>query len=138
MCSRCQRRHRRGKPLNCEECEQELQRKPVADGLPATEDVEQAAAVASEPGKPLSGRIRSFFEERMGRDFSDVRVHTGPQAQRSVRSINADAFTLGKDVAFAKGNYRPDTTEGKKLIAHELTHVIQQTGAEGSGLVQAN
>ncbi|MEF8817577.1 MAG: DUF4157 domain-containing protein [Salinibacter sp.] len=129
MCPRCRRRHRQGKPLNCEECEQELQRKPVADGLPATEDVEQATAVASEPGKPLSGRTRSFFEDRMGGDFGDVRIHTGRKAGRAARSIDARAFTLGNDVVFRSDMYRPGTRVGKQLLAHELTHVAQQSGA---------
>lgn len=130
MCPRCQRRQRRGKPLNCEECEQEVRRRPVADDLSATDDVEQAAAVASEPGKPLSGRTRSFFEERMGRDFSDVRVHTGGEADQAARSINAEAFTYESNIVFKGGNYRPDDRGGRRLIAHELTHVAQQSGSK--------
>lgn len=77
-------------------------------------------------GRPLTQSERSFFEPRFGRDFSEVRVHTGIQADRAARSIDAQAFTIGNDIAFAKGNYRPDTTEGKELMAHELTHVVQQ------------
>jgi len=126
LCSRCQRRHRQGKPLNCSECEQELQRKPEADGVPVAQGVEQAAAVASKSGRPLSVSTKSFFEGRMGSDFSDVRVHTGPKADQAARSIDARAFTLGSDVVFRSGEYRPDTQEGKRLLAHELTHVVQQ------------
>jgi len=128
MCPRCQRRYRQGKSLNCEECEQELQRKPEADSIPVAEGVEQAAAVAGEPGKPLSDKTKSFFEDRMGGDFGDVRIHTGTKADRAARSINAEAFTVGRDVAFRSGAYRPATTTGKRLLAHELTHVVQQTG----------
>jgi hypothetical protein len=128
MCSRCRRRYREGKPLNCEECERELQRKPETDGVPVPEGIKQAAAVVREAGKPLSDRTRSFFEDRMGRDLSDVRVHTGEKADRAARAIDARAFTLGSDVVFRSGEYRPNTRAGKQLLAHELTHVLQQTG----------
>ena len=79
-------------------------------------------------GRRLPPGERSFFEERFGRDLSDVRVHTGPEADAAARSIDAAAFTLGSDVAFASGNYRPGTERGRRLLAHELTHVAQQDG----------
>jgi len=130
MCPRCQRRHRQGRPLNCEECGAELQR--CEDGgdkdAKISGGVEQAAEVAREPGKPLPGRTRSFFENRMGRDFGDVRIHTGTKADRVARSINARAFTLGSDIVFRSGEHRPGTREGKHLLAHELAHVIQHSG----------
>jgi len=128
MCPRCQRRHRQGKPLNCEECEQELQRKQEAGDVPVAGGVDQAAVVTREPGKPLLDRTKSFFEERMGRDFGDVRIHTGGKADRAARSIDAQAFTLGNDMVFQSNVYQPGTREGKRLLAHELTHVVQQTG----------
>jgi len=93
--------------------------------------VEGAAADRIESlrgGKPLARSTRSFFEERFGRDFADVRVHTGPAADRAARSIGAEAFTLGTDIAFANGNYDPRSRAGTRLLAHELTHVVQQTG----------
>lgn len=77
-------------------------------------------------GKPLSPSERSFFEPRFGSDFSNVRVHSGPDADRAARSINAEAFTHGNDIVFRGGAYDPGTDRGKKLIAHELTHVVQQ------------
>jgi hypothetical protein len=126
LCSRCQRRYRQGKPLNCEECEEELQRKAEESGAASDGSVERAAAVADRPGRPLSASTRSFFENRMGRDFSDVRVHTGPDAERAARSVNAEAFTLRRDVVFRSGAYRPGLREGRRLLAHELTHVVQQ------------
>ena len=125
LCSRYQRRYRQGKPLNCEECEEELQRKPEERGAASDRSVEQAAAVAGESGQPLSASTRSFFENRMGRDFSDVRVHTGSKADRAAHSINAKAFTLSNDVVFRSGAYRPGSRGGRRLIAHELTHVLQ-------------
>jgi len=136
MCPRCRRRYREGKPLDCSECEQGLQRKPETDGVPVAEGVEQASAVARKAGKPLSDNTRSFFEGWMGRDFGEVRVHTGPKADRAARSIDAQAFTLGKDVVFRSGEYRPNEREGKQLLAHELTHVVQQARAQDSGTLR--
>jgi len=77
-------------------------------------------------GSPLSQSAREFFEPRFGRDFSDVQVHTGPEADEAARSIDAEAFTLGSDIAFRSGAYRPGSRQGKELLAHELTHVVQQ------------
>jgi len=125
MCSRCRRRYRERKPLNCEECEEKLQRKAEERGAVSDGSVERAAAVADRPGRPLPASARSFFEARMGRDFRDVRVHTGPEANRATRSINAEAFTLGRDVVFRTGAYQPGSREGKRLLAQELTHVAQ-------------
>jgi uncharacterized protein YacL (UPF0231 family) len=79
-------------------------------------------------GKPLPSKIRSKFETKMGADFSDVTVHTGKKADAAAKSINAEAFTIGSDIAFAKGNYNPSSMSGRKLLAHELTHVAQQNG----------
>src|SRR5207253_648342 len=71
---------------------------------------------------------RSFMEPRFGHDFSQVRVHTDERAAESARSVNALAYTAGQDVVFGGGQYEPGTNEGKKLLAHELTHVVQQHG----------
>jgi len=83
-------------------------------------------------GQPLPASTQSFFEERFGQGFSDVRVHTGPQADEAAGSIDAEAFTLGSDIAFSRGAYQPGTSEGRQLLAHELTHVVQQGGATAS------
>jgi len=85
-------------------------------------------------GRPLSTETRSFFEARFGTDFSDVRVHTGAQADEAARSINAEAYTMGTDIAFARGNYRPGTTKGRELLAHELAHTVQQRGPMDASL----
>lgn len=77
-------------------------------------------------GSPLSDSVRQFFEPRFGHDFSDVRVHTGAGAAESARNINAHAFTHGTDVTFGAGQYKPETSAGKRLLAHELAHVVQQ------------
>ena len=75
-------------------------------------------------GRPLPAR--AFFEWRFGRDFSGVRVHTGAQAAEAAQSVNARAFTVGTDVVFGAGEYAPGTSDGRRLLAHELTHVVQQ------------
>jgi hypothetical protein len=77
-------------------------------------------------GRPLAESERAYFEPRFGTDFSLVRVHTGAQAAESARSVNAKAYTIGQDVTFGVGQYTPGTSEGRRLIAHELTHVVQQ------------
>lgn len=84
-------------------------------------------------GKPLSYSTRSFFEPRFGRDFSDVRVHTGHKVEEAAQSINARAFTHKNDVVFRQGEFSPDTSEGKRLLAHELTHVVQQDEQDSVG-----
>jgi hypothetical protein len=76
------------------------------------------------------------MEPRLGRDFSQVRVHANAQAAKSARTVNALAYTVGNDVAFAESQYAFNTTAGRRLIAHELTHVIQQSGASSGGQLQ--
>lgn len=77
-------------------------------------------------GQLLSNPVRGFFEPRIGADFSNVRIHNDARAARAAQSVSARAFTLGHDVVFGAGEYSPDTTSGRKLLAHELTHVVQQ------------
>lgn len=80
-------------------------------------------------GQPLPESTRSFFEPRFGHDFSRVRVHHDARAAESARAINARAYTRGRDIVFGAGQYAPGTSSGQRLLAHELTHVIQQRGA---------
>jgi hypothetical protein len=80
-------------------------------------------------GRPLPASARHFMEPRFGADLSDVRIHTGPEAVHTARALNARAYTVGRDIMFGAGRYAPDTAEGKKLLAHELTHVVQQGAA---------
>ena len=77
-------------------------------------------------GEPLSDSQRSFFEPRFGADFSQVRIHRGAQAGSMARQANARAFTTGRDIVFGDGEYAPDAPGGQQLLAHELTHVVQQ------------
>jgi Domain of unknown function (DUF4157) len=91
--------------------------------------------VLSASGKPLDQASRKFFEPRFAHDFGKVRVHTGAHADRAARAVSAEAFTVGSDIAFRSGLYAPGTSAGRHLLAHELTHVVQQ-GRAGSALVQ--
>ena len=87
------------------------------------------------PGRPLDGGARAFMESRFGHDFGGVRVHTGSGAAASARAVGAQAYTVGQNGVFGEGRYAPGTDDGKRLIAHELAHVVQQQG-HTSHLVQ--
>jgi len=89
-------------------------------------------AVLRSPGRPLDSATRAFMEPRFGRDFSRVWIHTGVQAAESARAVNAAAYTVGPHVVFGEGRYTPYTSAGQRLIAHELTHTIQQRGDASS------
>ena len=80
-------------------------------------------------GAPLPQPVCKFMEPRFGADFSSVRVHAGPDAAHLSNQLNAHAFTIGRDIYFNEGQFRPETDAGRELIAHELTHTIQQGGA---------
>jgi len=82
----------------------------------------------SSPGRPLGGTTRSLMESRFGHDFSHVRIHTDSLAAASARAVNASAYAVGRDIVFAPGQFAPETTEGRRLLAHELTHTLQQRG----------
>jgi hypothetical protein len=86
-------------------------------------------------GQPLDSAVRTFMEPRFGHDFSRVRVHTDERAATSARAINAQAYTVGNDIVFARGSFDSRSTEGRRLLAHELTHVVQQS-AGSAGIIQ--
>jgi hypothetical protein len=94
---------------------------------PAVPDV--VHDVVDSPGTPLDGITRAFFEPRFGGDLSQVRIHTDDRAAASADAVNARAYTFGNDIAFGAGEYDPHTVPGRRLIAHELTHVVQQAGS---------
>ena len=87
-------------------------------------------------GRPLEPAMREDLEHRFGYDFSKVRVHLGVEADQSSRKVNAQAYTVGRDIVFGAGQYAPSTMEGRKLIAHELTHVIQQEKGSPKNVIQ--
>ena len=85
--------------------------------------------VLRSPGQPLDPATRDFFEPRFGHDFSQVRVHVDTKAAESARAVNAFAYTVGRNVVFGSGQYAPRRDAGQRLLAHELTHVAQQSNA---------
>jgi hypothetical protein len=97
----------------------------VAAGTPAPSSVQ---AVVRSPGQPLDPAVRAFMKPRFGWDFSRVRVHCDTAAGQSAERVNAEAYTVGNSIVFGPGRYAPATQEGRRLIAHELTHVVQQAG----------
>lgn len=122
--------HCGGSGGNCPECnkKRQLQRYSTEGAQPATALPLVNEALRS-PGRPLDVEGRAFFEPRFAHDFSQVRVHTGSRATESARAVGAQAYTVGSDVVFREGKYAPQTAEGKQLLAHELTHVVQQASA---------
>ena len=89
------------------------------------------------PGQPLDWATRSYMEPRFGHDFSRVRVHSGPVAQQSARDVSAHAYTVGNDIVFGSGRFVTGTSDGRRLLAHELTHVVQQSGnGPSAGVLQ--
>ena len=117
-----------------EEEEKILQTKQVRSNTPtSTPKLESRIHSLKGGGQPLPEATRVFFEPRFGYDFKNVWVHTDARAAESARSLNAKAFTTGRDIVFGSGQYTPDTPSGKKLLAHELTHVVQQNGNKVQG-----
>ena len=90
--------------------------------------------VGSGGGTALDRETRGFMESRLGADFSDVRVHTDAKASESARSVQAHAYTVGSDVVFQSGQYAPESDSGKRMLAHELTHVVQQRSGPVAGI----
>lgn len=113
----------------CEEEERHVQRRPAQSSAPGiNEDFEHYVSTLEGRGKPLSSEERNFFEPRFKTDFSAVRIHTDDAAVRSADQIHAHAYTLGNDIVFNNGQYQPQSAEGRRLMAHELMHVVQQRG----------
>lgn len=127
----------------CPECEEEVQRQPAdeeeeeelvaAKSLPGetpevSDGVEARIQSLRGGGRPLPEPTRAFFEPRFGESFAGVRVHDDARAQTLARAVNARAFTVGQDVVFGAGQLAPETASGQRLLAHELTHVVQQSG----------
>lgn len=96
-------------------------------------NVDAAIASARGRGSPLDAPSRELFGSHLGDPLRDVRVHTDDHADELAHAVSARAFTTGSDVFFARGEYRPGSSEGNRLIAHELAHVVQQRGAPTTG-----
>lgn len=114
----------------CNECEEQLRRSPESPAVPSVgAATEQAIGSLSGRGSPLPESVRAFMEPRFNADFKAVRVHTDANAHSLARAVEAKAFTVGNDVVFGAGHFAPATDDGKRLLAHELAHTIQQRGA---------
>ncbi|UCC86430.1 MAG: DUF4157 domain-containing protein [Anaerolineales bacterium] len=125
-----------------EEEEVQMKRRQGADGsFQASPGLQTRLAAHQGGGQPLPAHVRAFMEPRFGADFSNVRVHTDSEAVQMSQRLSAQAFTHGQDIYMSAGQYRPGSEAGKRLLAHELTHVVQQTGrapaSRQSGAVQA-
>lgn len=127
MCDSCAEEELHRQVNEAEEEEQPIQRKATDSDAGELSGVNNLSG-----GQPLPTSVREFFEPRFGYDFSSVRVHTDSHAAESAKSINALAYTKGSDIVFAEGQYATGSSAGQKLLAHELTHVMQQS----SGTVQ--
>ena len=125
----------------CAACEEDkIQRKPLVSfiqrkegqgGARASQSVSNRIDASKGKGNTLPKATKSFMESRFGTDFSKVNIHTGPEATQLSNELNAQAFTMGNDIYFNLGKFSPGTPEGKHLLAHELTHTIQQGGHSG-------
>lgn len=105
-----------------------VQRLPGTGGIAATSDLETSIKQSRGGGQPLADDIKQPMEQAFGADFGSVRVHTDGNSDKLNKSIQARAFTTGQDIFFRQGEYSPGSSTGKELLAHELTHVIQQNG----------
>ncbi len=120
-----------GLQRKCTRCEEEdeqrrkVQRTDTAPGPDVAPPI--VHEVLRSPGRPLDGGIRHLMEPRFGHDFRPVRVHTDAKAAASAQAVNAEAYTLGRDIVFGEGRYAPGSPEGQRLLAHELSHVVQQS-----------
>jgi hypothetical protein len=113
----------------CTECRKpRLQRRAVAHGQPGVAPPIVREVLRS-PGQPLDAQTRALMEPRFGHDFSRVRVHTDAHAAESARAVGAIAYTVGHHIVFDAGEHAPVTVSGRRLLAHELAHVVQQAGA---------
>ncbi len=131
-----------GSASECAKCQEEREQ-TLHRSASATAAAQYAPPIVRDvldaPGEPLDAATRAFFEPRFGKDFAEVRLHRDSRAGQSARAVNAQAFTVGNHVAFAQGTYNPTTEGGRQLLAHELTHVVQQRGTGknpvGTGLL---
>jgi outer membrane lipoprotein SlyB len=113
---------------DCASKQASLQRKPRTGG--AVDEVPPIVhAALRSPGRPLDMGARAFMESRFGHDFSDVRLHIDELALESAAAIDAHSYTVGRHIVFGRGGYSPNTLDGRRLLAHELTHVVQQNRA---------
>ena len=139
-CAACKMKEEEGEGEE-EDKNLQISRKPStttidASGLEASyKTTNEIDNIRASSGSLLDANTGEFMKSRFGGyDFSDVKVHTDRRAATSAQSVNALAYTVGNDIVFGEGQYAPNTLQGRRLLAHELTHVIQQSGAHGMGV----
>ena len=113
--------------------EEEIQKKEAGGATASATNASAYIGSLNGKGNALSPVSNQFFSQRMNYDFSNVRVHTDKEAAESAKSVNAKAYTIGNNIVFNEGQYNTESQEGKRLMAHELTHVMQQKSAENGG-----
>jgi len=129
----------------CDACgeERKVQKKPQLSALADAQTRSTASLPAAvrtgveSAGRPLDTKTRRDMEQRFGVDFSQVRIHSGAQAAESARAVDALAYTTGRDIVFGSGKFEPHTSAGRKLLAHELAHVVQQRAAPAPAATEA-
>jgi hypothetical protein len=120
----------------CAEEEENLQRKEAGTAEASLSEAPASVhQVLLSPGQPLDPSSQAYFEPRFGHDFSRVRIHSGTTAEQSARDVKASAYTVGNNIVFATGQFAPGTQEGRRLIAHELAHVVQQSASTEIGSI---
>ncbi|NEU10433.1 DUF4157 domain-containing protein [Flavihumibacter sp. R14] len=132
----------------CDECKKEpenplsvtttpfIQTKANGTAVPASDSVRQAIQTSKGGGNVMDSATHNFMSSRIGVNFSSVKIHSDNIAVRTNRELNARAFTVGDNIYFNEGEYQPHTNDGKRLLAHELTHVMQQNGMIHTKLIQ--
>jgi len=142
-CKHCEEEKARRAPIaiqrmcaECEKEEQEAQRAPRVGAGPVSPEAAASVATATSGGQSLSAASRTYFEPRFGRDFGHVRIHSGAAAARSAAALDARAYTLGPHIVFGAGEYDPETNAGKRLLAHELVHTVQQGEGRDASAIQ--
>jgi hypothetical protein len=113
-----------------------IQRRPGSGGMTVPSDLETAVHDARGGGRPLPDTLRARMEQAFGADFNGVRIHADARSDLLNRSLQAQAFTTGNDLFFRHGAYAPGSPDGQQLVAHELTHVVQQDTGLASGFIQ--
>lgn len=122
----------------CRQSAPGIQRRTASALNDSTEVPSIVHDVLSSAGKPLENSTLNYMEPRFGQDFSQVRIHNDSKAEISANAVSARAYTVGQDIVFGAGQYAPGTSEGNHLLAHELTHVIQQGAADSTRSIQGN
>jgi hypothetical protein len=123
------------KCTHCEQEEKQLQRKENNEN-DITGNNAAAYIGRLNGGQTLPAELQNFYEPKFGFDFSNVKIHTDTAAAKSAQSINALAYTSGNNIVFGSGQFSPLTTQGKKLLGHELTHVVQQNAGRAQNSIQ--